>query len=265
MANTGFKGIDVLQTGTAIVFKASLKDSGGAKVTGGTTSLYLFEVQSDGTLKSYDWNDNTFKTTALTTASASMTHRTGNNGTYATGVWTYALATLTGFTVGAVYIAQVSNSGASPTEQERELQYGSEQGDAVVTAGATGLAYLQTDVTDWKGATAPAMTGDAYARLGAPAGASVSADVAALKSDLDGGVKVSSYATGQDPATLVSANVTVDGKSLQAALQIVAASVAGKVSGAGTGTEVFKGLDGATTRMTVTADASGNRTAVVYV
>lgn len=34
------------------------------------------------------------------------------------------------------------------------------------------------DVTNWKGATAPAMTGDAYARLGAPAGASIAEDIA---------------------------------------------------------------------------------------
>lgn len=39
------------------------------------------------------------------------------------------------------------------------------------------------DVTNWKGSAAPAMTGDAFARLGTPAGASVSADVAAIKSD----------------------------------------------------------------------------------
>lgn len=49
--------------------------------------------------------------------------------------------------------------------------------------GTGASALVQTDVTDWKAATAPAMTGDAYARLGAPAGASVSADVAAVKSD----------------------------------------------------------------------------------
>ena len=36
------------------------------------------------------------------------------------------------------------------------------------------------NVTLWKDATAPAMTGDAFARLGAPAGASVSADIAAI-------------------------------------------------------------------------------------
>lgn len=42
---------------------------------------------------------------------------------------------------------------------------------------------IDANVLDWKGSTAPAMTGDAYARLGAPAGASVSADVAAVKVD----------------------------------------------------------------------------------
>lgn len=38
---------------------------------------------------------------------------------------------------------------------------------------------VDANIVDWKGATAPAMTGDAYARLGAPAGASISADIAA--------------------------------------------------------------------------------------
>lgn len=44
-------------------------------------------------------------------------------------------------------------------------------------------AQLGVNVVNWKGSAAAAMTGDAYARLGAPAGASVSADVAAVKSD----------------------------------------------------------------------------------
>lgn len=42
---------------------------------------------------------------------------------------------------------------------------------------------IDANVLDWKSATAPAMTGDAFARLGAPAGASVSVDVAAVKTD----------------------------------------------------------------------------------
>lgn len=48
---------------------------------------------------------------------------------------------------------------------------------------STSSAQLGVNVVNWKGSSAPAMTGDSYARLGAPAGASVSADVAAIKSD----------------------------------------------------------------------------------
>jgi len=56
----------------------------------------------------------------------------------------------------------------------------------------------------------------------------------------------------------------IDGKSLQQALRYIAAVLAGKVSGAGTGTETFKGLDGSTDRVEVTVDAQGNRTGVSY-
>ena len=123
------RGIDVRQTYDRLVFRGSLKDTLGAILATGTTTLRLFELQSDGTLKSYDFNDNTFKTTALTTATLAMTHRTGNNSTYNTGIWTVGLTTLTGFTVGNIYFAQVSNSSASPADQEREFQFGSEEGD----------------------------------------------------------------------------------------------------------------------------------------
>ena len=154
MANTGVKGINVRQTGAAIVIRASLKDSTGANITSGTTNLRLYELQSDGTLSSYDWATNTFKTTALTTENQSMSHRTGNNGTTNTGVWTYAVSTLTGFTNGAIYIAKIVNSGASPTEQEHVFQYGSAEGDLVVTANGTGVGELNADVKFWNG-TAP--------------------------------------------------------------------------------------------------------------
>lgn len=56
----------------------------------------------------------------------------------------------------------------------------------------------------------------------------------------------------------------IDGKTLREAVRIMAAVLAGKVSGAGSGEESFTGLDGATTRVVVTADAAGNRTAVDY-
>lgn len=144
--NTGFKGVDVRQTGTALLLRAFLT-TGGAVLSTGTTTVELYELESDGTLKSYDFSSNTFKTTALTTATASMTQQAGNNSTTNTGVWTYALATVSGFTVGSVYLALVRNSTADTLVQCREFQYGSEQGDLVVTAsGTTGQGYVQDDI-----------------------------------------------------------------------------------------------------------------------
>lgn len=43
---------------------------------------------------------------------------------------------------------------------------------------------IDSNVLDWKSAVAPAMTGDAFARLGAPAGASVSADIATAAANI---------------------------------------------------------------------------------
>lgn len=56
----------------------------------------------------------------------------------------------------------------------------------------------------------------------------------------------------------------IDGKSLAAALRYIAAICAGKISGAQTGQETFKGLDGTTTRVVVDVDESGNRTGITY-
>jgi hypothetical protein len=57
--------------------------------------------------------------------------------------------------------------------------------------------------------------------------------------------------------------VVEDGKTMREVLRIMAAVLAGKVSGAGTGIETFVGLDGTTARVVSTVDTSGNRTAVV--
>jgi hypothetical protein len=132
----GFRGVSVRQYGDRIVFRVSLKDSGGAKLSSGATALRVFEVQGDGTLNTFDWSSFTFKAGAVTTDNRAMTHRTGNNGTYNTGIWTATLLStegtntgLNGFTIGNIYLAQASNSGAVPLDQEREFQYGGAEGD----------------------------------------------------------------------------------------------------------------------------------------
>lgn len=118
-------GIDIRQMNGQIVFDAFIQGLGGATVTSGTAVLRLYEVQDDGTLLSYDFDDDTFKATSLTTEDLSMTHQTGNNGGTDTGIWTCVLSTLTGFTEGAIYHAKVVTTDGVPTEQCRKFQYGS--------------------------------------------------------------------------------------------------------------------------------------------
>lgn len=68
---------------------------------------------------------------------------------------------------------------------------------AVLPTALDANGFIKADVEDWKGATAPAMTGDAYARLGAPAGASVSADIATVNAGVSvksGGIVRASFA-----------------------------------------------------------------------
>lgn len=137
MANNGFAGVDVRQAGNVLLFRVKLDAAAGTLLTTGATSLRLYELQDDGTLKSFDWADYTFKTGALTTETLSMTHRTGNNGTFSTGIWTAVLATLSGFTSGAMYFAHVTNTGASPQSQAREFQYGGAEGGSATAIAET--------------------------------------------------------------------------------------------------------------------------------
>mgnify|MGYP003394341489 CR=1 FL=1 len=121
-----YKGIDLI-SGTTILFEQSLKNSAGADLATGDTFLFLYEVQADGTLKTFDFNDWTFKATACTDDEIAMTHQKGNNGTVDTGVWTYLLSTVSGFTVGNKYIAKIVNSTAMPVALERRFQWGGNQ------------------------------------------------------------------------------------------------------------------------------------------
>lgn len=104
-----------------------------------------------------------------------------------------------------VNVKNINNVSASPVTAVNANQ-GTTQPVNFTGTGAAALA--QADVQDWKGATAPANTGDAFARLGAPVGASVSADIAAVKSDLDGGVTVAAIAAA---ATNVKKNAAQNG------------------------------------------------------
>lgn len=79
----------------------------------------------------------------------------------------------------------------------------------------------------------------------------------ALSTASSGGVDLNALAQA------VHGYVIESGHTFEEVTRVMAAILAGKVSGAGTGTETFKGLDGTTDRVVVTVDESGNRTSVV--
>lgn len=121
-----------------------------------------------------------------------------------------------------------------------------------------------------------------FNRLGAPAGSSVSADIAAVKSDtgttLTDAVAIkaktdnlpgSPAAISDIPTANANADALLDrangietGLTLRQCLRLVAAVLFGKASGMDTTTGKFRDVNDTKDRITVTDDANGNRTAV---
>ena len=102
-----------------------------------------------------------------------------------------------------------------------------------------------------------AQTGDSYARLGAPAGASVSADIASVST----AVAAVPNANANADALLDRTNA-VDTYTLRQIMRLFGASLLGQIAGAATTTLTAKAADASKTRITATVDANGNRTAV---
>jgi hypothetical protein len=123
-------------------------------------------------------------TAVAASAVASVTGNVGGNVTGSVGSVVGAVGSVTG-AVGSVTGLTASDVGAIKTQTDK--------------LAFTVTNQIDANVIDWKGATAPAMTGDAFARLGAPAGASVSADIAAVKS-VDDAVKLKTDNLPSDPA-----------------------------------------------------------------
>lgn len=212
VTNVGFKGVDSRQSGMLLLV-ASLKDSNGADVTSGSATVELYEVLTDGSFKSFDFADNTFKTTTLTTATQALTHQAGNGGATSTGVWTFMQTQVSGFTRGAVYLQKVRHAGASPPCQERYFVYGDAEGDLSVSSDGLALADVRrinaqaanasaaVNFSAYVGTAAQdvAQGGDAYTRIGAN-GAGLTALGDARLGNLDAAVSTRSTYAGGDTA-----------------------------------------------------------------
>lgn len=116
-----------------------------------------------------------------------------------------------------------------------------------LTSGMSTVGSIGKKLADWVVGTIDTytgntkQTGDAYDRLGAPAGASIAADIAAI------------------PAA-VGALVVHTGITLIQSLRMIGAMVAGKTAGAGTGTVTFRNPIDTLDAMIITMTGS-NRTA----
>jgi hypothetical protein len=128
------------------------------------------------------------------------------------------IPTVTAVTTVNGLAANVITAAATAADFTTEIQSGLATAAALATVDTvadgikaktdsltfTVAGVLDANVTDWKGTTAPAMTGDAFARLGAPAGASVSADVAAVKTQTAAIETDTQDIQGRIPAALVN-------------------------------------------------------------
>lgn len=120
---------------------------------------------------------------------------------------------------------------------------------------------VDCNVLDWKSATAPAMTGDAYARLGAPAGASHAADVAAVKSDTAAIASLPTANANADALLDRSAGVETSW-TMRQAMRIMLSALAGKASGLAGTSVAYRDMADSKNRIAATVDSNGNRTAV---
>ncbi len=234
MANNNIGGIDVRASGGKLLFSALFADSSGDPVSSGTATVRLGEYQDDGTIKSYDFNDNTFKTTSLTTATLSLTHRTMNNATFSTGVWTAVLATLTGFTALSRIVVIVEHTTAANGYQSREFQFGGANGDFLVNG--TTLVDIPWNA-DWDAEVQSEVNDALVVFFGATWAAAV-ADVKAAVISID-----------------------VDGEDLQEALRLVAAVLLGKTTLSGT-TRTYRDMPDTKDRIVATTNGTGERSSV---
>ena len=136
------RGIDIKRSADgALILECHATDKGdpSSELVSGSMTLRLYrEVPTTGALQNYDFADDTFKDATPTTATVAPTHRTvGTGGAVNTGIWTYRLATLTGFTSGEQYIAKFEHASMAP--QCRKFQYGGVEGDTALESSVQAI------------------------------------------------------------------------------------------------------------------------------
>jgi hypothetical protein len=109
--------------GQPIPLEIILKNDAGQLITTAGALAYLIRYKSDMTLDTYDFSDDTFKTSAVTAETAALSYKKSNNTLTDTGMHTGQITTLTSFQVGDCGLVRYYHPNASPTFVEEEWQY----------------------------------------------------------------------------------------------------------------------------------------------
>ena len=158
------------------------------------------------------------------------------------------VATVTGNILAALGMSGTAAGVATNNATVNALAWG--VGTAAGTSTATLTSYATgklTGTTEESGLTVAGITNSVW-----------NAAAASYNTSGTMGEKLNGAGSAGNPWT----EVIESGLTAAEVMRILAAAMAGKVSGAGTGTETFKGLDGTTDRIVSTVDTNGNRTAV---
>jgi hypothetical protein len=163
-----------------VIFRAFLSSDGKTPATGKTIAVTIskngaaFGNPNVGALNATEISSGFYKFTLDTT----------DTGTQGPVAWRGAEATI-GDAGDVFTVADPHNAGfdALPSAAANASGGVHTNGVGAGQFSVDGSGNADANVINWKGATAPAMSGDAFARLGAPAGASTAADIAAIKSD----------------------------------------------------------------------------------
>jgi hypothetical protein len=136
------RGIDVKQSGVPLLFDFNFVDATtGQPISVGSSSIRMFEYQSDATFKPYDFGTHAVVSGTPATPNLALAHQAA--GGVNTGVWTAVESTLSGLTVGALYLViATAPTGARDPYQDRKFQYGGAEGDLDVTALLAAIAAI---------------------------------------------------------------------------------------------------------------------------
>jgi hypothetical protein len=123
------EGIDIKRgEGGAAVFPFGPLDSTGVPITEGDATVYLFEIQEDGSLYTLDFGDNTFKADSCAQPTSTASPQTA--GGMATGIFTFVLSEdmQTDFEHGKHYVLYATHESMT-APYRRWFQWGGVEGD----------------------------------------------------------------------------------------------------------------------------------------